>query len=483
MILISNIRNSAVGKIILVFIFLATASPYSFVRAQSAVLPDSSSRTVEIDNIFITGNKRTKDQIILRELNIKEGEKYNISDLKEILELDRNKVYNTSLFNTVDIGILDVSLEKVIVQIDVSERWYFYPIPKIDFVDRNFNDWWVNQNHDFSRLVYGIKFTEYNFRGRNERIHVLLQSGYTDAVELKYNIPYIDRNQRTGLALQMEYGENTNTAYNTIDHKQKFVDSEKIIKKSFNTGATITRRKSFYNRHFFTGSFSDRWVGDTVVALNANYFNEGATRQRYFYLSYAYNSDHRDISAYPLNGYNFQVSISKIGLGIYDDINKLSFRTFFSKYWEFKRRYFMSNHSSIYVSYPENQPYANVTGLGFATDLIRGYELYVMEGKSYYINKTTFKKELFSFKTKIKAIPIEQFQSFPFAAYLKTYFDFGYVRNLADYKQNSRLTDKLVWGGGIGLDAFTSYDLVMRLEFSINSEYNTGVFFNFKKEF
>ena len=49
--------------------------------SQSAVLSDSSARTVEIDTIFITGNKRTKDFIILRELDVKVGETYNISDL------------------------------------------------------------------------------------------------------------------------------------------------------------------------------------------------------------------------------------------------------------------------------------------------------------------------------------------------------------------------------------------------------------------
>jgi outer membrane protein assembly factor BamA len=438
---------------------------------------------VEIDNIFITGNKRTKGYIILRELDIQQGERYNIADLREILKTDRNKVYNTSLFNTVDIGILDVSLEKVVVQVEVAERWYFYPIPKIDFVDRNFNDWWVNQNHDFSRLVFGIKLTDYNFRGRNERVQILLQAGYTDAVGVRYTIPYINKNQRTGLSFYINYGENTNTAFNTIDHRQGFVDSDQIIRTSLGTGFTVTRRKSFYNRHFISASFTNRWVGDTVISLNANYFNEGANRQRYFYLGYGYNSDHRDIVAYPLRGYNFEVSVAKVGLGIYDDVNKLSFRTFFSKYVELPKRFFVSNYSSIYVSFPETQPYANATGLGFGKDVIRGYELNVIEGKSYFINKSTFKKELFKKTTRIKAIPIEQFQSFPFAMYLKTYFDFGYVRNLEGFEQSSRLSDSMIYGGGVGLDIFTSYDLVMRFEYSVNSELEGGFFFHFKKEF
>lgn len=476
-----NLASRVIKYILLLIVPLFFNNLYGY--SQSSVLSDSSDRIVEIENIFITGNKRTKEFVILRELDVKAGQRYNIEDLKVILDTDRNKVYNTSLFNTVEIGILDVSLEKVIVQVDVRERWYFYPIPKIDFVDRNFNDWWVNHNHDLSRLEYGIKFNEYNFRGRNERISILLQAGYTDVAELKYTIPYINKNQNTGISFLFKYGENTNTAYTTIDNKREFVDSEEIIRKDFRTGLTLTKRKSFYNRHHISGYYSNRWVGDTVISLNANYFKEGDQRQQYFYLAYTYSSDHRDISAYPLNGYNFQVSAVKTGLGIYDDVNILALKTFFAKYLELKYRFFLSNYSSVSVTFPENQPYANISGIGYGRDVIRGYELFVVDGKSFFLNKTTFKKELIKTSKQLNFIPVEQFQSFPFAAYLKTYFDFGYVRSVTNLEQNNQLTDKLIWGAGFGLDIFSSYDLVTRLEYSFNSDGVSGFFFHFKKEF
>ena len=81
---------------------------------------------------------------------------------------------------------------------------------------------------------------------------------------------------------------------------------------------------------------------------------------------------------------------------------------------------------------------------------------------------------------------LRYFRRIPFAVYLKTYFDMGYARNYDFYEvegQNTRLSNKFLYGTGVGLDIVTFYDLVLRLEYSINAERETGFFFNFKKEF
>jgi len=446
---------------------------------------DSLSRVVVIDNILITGNKKTKDHIILRELDVAKGEKYSFGELLKLLEADRNKIYNTSLFNVVEIQTYDLSEERVVVQVDVKERWYLYPIPELDFVDRNFNDWIQNHGADWSRVNLGIKFTQYNFRGRNERIAFLLQGGYTKKAGIQYTIPYIDKNQRTGISVRADFSENTNTAYNTIDHDRKFVDSELIIRREGSVGLAITRRHSFYNSHNFGFEYRNLWVGDTVLSLNPNYFRNDGNRQRMFIVGYTFISDHRDIIAYPLTGYKFKISAIKKGLGFYDDVNMFSVFATYSKYWELKNKYFIANKISAYMSFPENQDYVNSKGLGYGNEIIRGYELWVIEGRSYFLNKTTFKKELLSFTKNINAIPLEQFQTFPLAIYLKTYFDIGYVTNLLgreENDQNTRLTNDFIWGTGVGLDFFTAYDLVIRTEYSVNSELQGGFFVHFKKK-
>jgi hypothetical protein len=72
------------------------------------------------------------------------------------------------------------------------------------------------------------------------------------------------------------------------------------------------------------------------------------------------------------------------------------------------------------------------------------------------------------------------------AIYIKTYADFGYVKNYSVYEQNdlnTKLSNKFLLGTGAGIDIVTSYDTVLRFEYSFNSEGKGGFFFNVKKEF
>ena len=73
-------------------LFLWVLQPLAPVMAQQAMLGggdavlDSTSyeRLVIIDNIFITGNRKTKDKIILRELSVEKGKSYPYEGLSEI---------------------------------------------------------------------------------------------------------------------------------------------------------------------------------------------------------------------------------------------------------------------------------------------------------------------------------------------------------------------------------------------------------------
>ncbi len=49
-------------------------------------------------NIVITGNKKTKDYIIKREMDIKPGDSILTSTLSERIEVIRQYIYNTTLF-------------------------------------------------------------------------------------------------------------------------------------------------------------------------------------------------------------------------------------------------------------------------------------------------------------------------------------------------------------------------------------------------
>jgi len=437
---------------------------------------------LEIGRIYILGNRKTKEKIILRELNIESGEKYYKDELDEILKQDHDKIYNTRLFNYVKIHLLENNLNQVDIAIEVSERWYFFPQLRFDLNDRNFSDWWVNQNHDFSRINYGLKLIQYNVRGRNETLRLWTQFGFSKRFVLDYDLPYINNKQTHGLRIRSWYIENDNVPFKTVNHQLVFLETKSVIKRTFDLRFLYTIRNSFYNFHTVKIQFTNRKIADTLALLNPGYFLNGRTTQRYLSLGYKFRKDHRDIIVYPLHGDNLMIKVNKYGVGIFDDVDQFDFRVSYENYQELGKGFYFSNVTSGYVSSPDRQSYNTIYGLGFL-NVIRGYELVVIEGQSFVINKTTLKKRVIGFTKQWKAMPLKQFQTIPFNLFIKTYFDFGYVNNLKQDLENHRLSNKYIFGTGVGMDIYTMYDLVMRLEYSINREKDTGLFFSFLKEF
>src|SRR5690606_12758140 len=90
---------------------------------------DTTSQKVKINRILIIGNKVTREQIILRELSVSPGDSIYVSQLEQILDQDKKKLYNTRLFNTVDIRLLELEPSVVDLLIDLNERWYTFPVP------------------------------------------------------------------------------------------------------------------------------------------------------------------------------------------------------------------------------------------------------------------------------------------------------------------------------------------------------------------
>lgn len=443
----------------------------------------SNERDVVIDNIFLTGNNKTRDRIILRELSVDIGQTYKFNDLQEILEADRNKIYNTKLFNEVEVSVLELDYNKVDIVIRVSERWYLFPIPLLDIIDRNFNDWWVNHDHNFNRLIYGLSLYHFNMRGMNERMTLTAQFGYSRRFEVEYSFPYIDRSQRNGLALSAKYLEYNNLHYKVEGNRRDFFESDQLLRSGYYFGAKYTLRNSFYTRHSFGLEYNTTHVADTVLELNPNYLGTGTNNQQYLKASYNFSLDKRDIVAYPLKGFSVEAEIYKIGFGVENNVSKAGLNANYAKYVDLGKGFFISNYTAVSLSLPGEQPYTLLSGLGFRNNLVRGYELYVIYAQNYILNKATFKKEIFKGNTKWKGMPLEQFQYIPYGLYLKTYFDVGYANNIDGLTGNEMLADKWLTGTGIGLDFVTMYDFVIRAEYSFNNKGEHGFFLSLTSDF
>lgn len=436
--------------------------------------------------MLIIGNKHTLNTIISRELTLKPGDVVWHADLPGILEKDKRKLFNLHLFHTATIRVLDTGSGTIDLLVEVEERWYVFPIPIFRLSDRNFNEWWENYNHDFDRVNYGLKWYQYNLWGRNHTLLLTAQFGFQRQFELMYRLPYLNKKQKQGLILELDYIDAKNIADSTVNHKLDFFKHDRILRNTKGIGLTYTYRNNFYNHHRIKYEVRQTNIADTLRNLNHDYLGNGRTRQTFDAITYQFISDHRDVVFYPLNGRYIDVRLEHSGIALHKDLRKTESILSFAFYKDLKKNFYLSNLTYGYLSTPDNVPYFNYGVMGYNKIFVRGYEVYVIEGPQFFLNKTTLKKRIFSRKWDLGIWPIEQFNYFPLDIYLKTYADFGYINNYSAYARNNvnnTLSDTWLGGAGMGLDIVTAYDVVIRFEYTFTSQNTNGFFLHIKKEF
>ncbi|GEO22979.1 hypothetical protein CQA01_35130 [Cyclobacterium qasimii] len=440
-------------------------------------------KQVTVNNIFIVGNEKTRKNIILREMDIEENMTYNWEEFVALVAADQKKIYNLQLFTTATVTPLFVGDEQVELLVSLKERWYILPSIIFNLADRNFSEWYSNQNRDFSRVNYGVKLDHNNIGGRNEKLRVIGQIGFTQAILLNYTIPYFDKNQLHGLAAKFNFYTNKNIPVRSIGNKQYFFRNpdEDILRKTLNASLTYSFRGSFYNFHYFTAGYHNTQIHEDVIIENPDYFTHDGKKLQYFLASYRYRHDNRDNVAYATQGTLLDASLTKYGLFGKDDINELEFSIMASTYKRLGDKSHFATGISGSAFFSDNQPYTLVRGIGYKPDFIRGYELNVIEGQQLIVHKNSLRYELFDVAYDISDfMPIDEFSVFPLKLYLSANFDHGYVRDANRLPQNAALTNKYLSGYGMGLDLIGMYDAVFRFEYSVNNMGTRGFFINVK---
>ncbi len=439
------------------------------------------SKKVIVADILIVGNKATRPFIITRELIFHVNDTLPRYVLDEAMSRSRENLLNSSLFNFVEIidqpDANDSMRTHVIVR--VSERWYLWPLPIFELVDRNFNEWWLTK--DFARTNYGAYITRENFRGRKEKLSILLRLGYSQRLGMYYTIPYINRKQINGLAFGITYTRNHEIAYGLKNSKLAYFKSDaEHVRRQFGAGLTFTHRDGIHNYHAVSAEFQNNRIADSIALLNADYFLRNETTQQLTIINYQYKCDYRDIKVYPLKGFYFDFEAYKIGIGTFrNEPDLLAFTSNYRRYWEVSPRWHFAMGAKGKISGRTFAPYYNQRGLGYGSDYIRGYEFYVIGGQHYALFKSNLKFTLIPEKIiSTPVIPLEKFNRIPFAVYLNVFYDAGYVRD-RQFAETSPLSNSYQHGAGIGIDYVTYYDLVFRMEYAINKLNEHGLYLHF----
>ncbi len=234
-----------------------------------------------IERILIVGNERTREEIIRREMRLREGDYFDA----QMAEQDRRRVQNLRLFHQVELQTFRGEIGTVVC-IMVTERWYVFPFPIFFLHNKNWHE-----------VSYGAGLTWENLWGRNITTTTSMWFGFNRCINIRYYDPWLSYSKRISFdgsifisrmpQLSVEYGE------------YEVIRNGGMINVGWRSG--------------FHSTFSLS-MGYQQVRLPRDHLL-GATYHRYDHLPQLgcqFLFDHRDYYAYPKQGWYVLLSGSAL---------------------------------------------------------------------------------------------------------------------------------------------------------------------------
>jgi len=432
---------------------------------------------VVVEGIHLSGNDITRPRIIFRELLFAEGDTLTQGKLVKNAEISRQNLLNTSLFNFVEMEVVFNEPGNAYVSIGFVERWYLWPIPILEIGYLNLNHWLDEPS--FSTLNYGVYITRDNFRGRMQRLELLIRAGYRQNFSLTYDNPYFNARQTFGWRAEVGLHRSHEVPYITRDNRQlNFRSDNGFAYRQYYTRASLSYRPGIFNTHLLTLGYNQYKYADSLLILNPRFGPEGMSEFSFLNISYQFRHDRRDIKAYPLEGHFIDFRINRLGLDLLRDeeMNMTVFELTARKYWPLFAQWYFAAGFKGSANTGSTISYFNRHSLGSREDLVRGYENYVIDGQYYIIFKSNLKYALVPQRTSnIGFIPSEKFSRIHYAVYVNLFADAGTIEDRY-YVDGNLLANRWLAGVGLGLDFVTYYDKVMRTELTLNRHGEAGFF-------
>jgi len=454
---------------------------------------------IKVTQVEVSGNKRTKDRIIIRELDFqigdtlatfyekapffRSGQKRTVkSDSSEValkLRYSRENIINTKLFLMADLYLESITEKEYKLRIVVQERWYFwvFPIVKLDYP--NFNDWL--KDPDFDLVNTGIFTSHNNLWGLSHQGAITFSWGSSQSAGLGYYIPWVGNGKKIGLKMGAIFRNSAVVEYGSLNNERQILYNKGALQELLVTADVIVRPGLYnYGNVKLYGGYVE--MSDSLISLATDYLPDNKTHATTVNLYADYYYDSRNNKAYPLEGNYLKVFIDKKGLGIIShDVDYFFYGVDFHFYQKINNKFYVAEMFKLSKSSSQNIPYYFKQTLTSGKDFIRGYDYYALRGDDMYYFRSNFKYELI--KPGIKKARKEkhkdsQFRNLPYAFYLNTFADVGYLVDKFDEGLNPHL-NKMLYTWGVGIDFISYYDLVLRFEYSFTILGTHGFFFGF----
>ena len=436
------------------------------------------SAQIKITAIQIEGNRRTKPYIILRELPYHEGDIIPKDSLAILDTISQQQLFNTALFEQVTVNAEKLDSFQVVIKIQVRERWYLFPIPYFRWVDRNFNQWWNEQNRSLDRVNYGINLRQSNVTGNNDKLNAAFIAGYTQQSSLRYQIPFIDKKLRYGLALGWQNAIQKEINIATKLDKQFFYKTKNIIQEGYRANASLLYRPNLFERYSFQVGMGRNEISDSALLYQPNYLPSHQKTFSYLDAALSFSRIRFDYNAYPTKGQSTDFILYQ-RFSKNSNLSSIQFR----KIWAlpFSKSNFIFIQSNNLVKFLSNQNYFDNKLLGYGNLQMNGLDYYVVDGNAASIFKASFHHALGSYSLKNKLIP-KRIPIIKYQFWLKAFTQLGYVYSEKPANGN-RLNNTLLRTAGIGLDIVGIYDFVLKIDYSLNQLGDKGLYlhtgFNF----
>ncbi len=280
-----------VSTVLLMLSLFPTAAP---ALAQDTVaVPLSEGELIDslwtVDSVVITGNKQTKDFVVLREMTLRPG----VPITRRAIQYDQERIYSLRLFNQVRIAVTPTSPGKASIRVDVSERWYVFPFPVFGIRDR-----------DWKKFFFGLGILHSNFLGRNEKLYGVGVLGYDPSLSLMYRNPFLDVDGSAFLEARAAYNKVRNKSILAQDGTDNYDERHVSI--------GLTGGKRLGIEHTFWMSLGFEYVEVTQFLPGRTISPNG--RDRYPVASLGYSYDTRDLGEYPSEGTYVGGAVTKYGI-------------------------------------------------------------------------------------------------------------------------------------------------------------------------
>ena len=426
---------------------------------------------VKISAIEITGNKKTKDYIVKRELPYKVGDLLEKNELDSLNIIAQQQLFNTALFLEVNLSLEQLDSTSVKIKIELKERWYLFPLPYFRWVDRNFNQWWTEQKRSLDRVNYGMNFRQANATGNNDKLTIGYITGYTHQTTIRYQLPFIDKQLKYGMGLGFAQFNQRELNYATLGNKQVFLRTEDNIRKGYRANVNLTYRPNLFERHALQVGIGNESISDSAFAIAPNFLPNHKKSFSYLDLNWSYSKIRFDYNAYPTKGASTEIALSQ-RFSKESNLSAIQIRQVVAKPIAPNR--FILAESLTIGRTMQRSNYSDRKLMGYGLMQMNGLEYYVVDGNAATLFKAAIHQRIGSYTVE-NPLTKKFLPSVKFTFWMKAFTNLGYVYSEEKNKANP-LANSLLRTAGIGVDLISIYDFVLNMEYSINQMGDKGLY-------